>query len=517
MIRVKEVRVSLKEEINLKREIAKKLKIKETEIIEYKIYRKSVDARRKDNICLNYILDVVLKNEEKFSEFKIAEKKIELEITKNEKIKKTPVVIGAGPAGLFAAYVLAKSGTRPYIIEQGKTVDERKKDVDKFWTEGKLNTFSNVQFGEGGAGTFSDGKLTTLINDPFCDFVLKKFVENGAPEEIKYLAKPHVGTDILMRVIKNLRKEIESLGGTFIFSEKVVDIDINYETKKIKSITTNKGKKIETDNAIFAIGHSARETFELLLNKKIEMKAKPLSIGVRIEHLQSEINKSQYGQFANNKELKAAEYKLVYHGDKNVYTFCMCPGGLVVASASEEGGIVTNGMSYYKRDLENSNSALLVEVNEKDVPGDDALKLMRFQRELEQRAYKLAGETYNAPVQLVGDFLANRTSTKIGKIKPSYKPGYTFVNLNKLFPKFISNNLKEAIVNLDKKLHGFADKDAILTAVETRSSSPVRIVRNENCNSNIEGIHPCGEGAGYAGGIMSAAVDGIRVARKIIE
>lgn len=515
MIRVKEIKVSLKTEINLNKEIAKKLKIKENEIIDYKIYRKSVDARRKDNVCINYIIDVNLKNEDKFADLKIEKIDVDLNIVCNKKIEKPPVVIGAGPAGLFAAYVLAKAGLSPYIIEQGKTVDERKEDVDKFWTEGKINPLSNVQFGEGGAGTFSDGKLTTLINNPLCAFVLRKFVENGAPEEIEYLAKPHVGTDILMKVIKNLRKEIESLGGTFIFSEKVVDIKI--KENKVNSIVTNKERKIETNNVIFAIGHSARDTFEMLLSKKIQMHTKPLSVGVRIEHLQSKLDKMQYGNFAGHKELKAAEYKFVHHGRKNVYTFCMCPGGLVVASASEENTVVTNGMSYYKRDLENSNSALLVEINENDVAGDNVLKLMYFQRELEKKAFEMAGKTYNAPVQLVGDFLENRISTKIGTVKPTYKPGYTFVNLNDLFPKFVSENLKDAIINIDKKMHGFADKDAVLTAVETRSSSPVRITRDENCNSNIVGVHPCGEGAGYAGGIMSAAVDGIRVALKIIE
>ena len=519
MIRITNLKVEIEEKIDLKKEVVKKLKIKEEEILKIIIRKKSIDARNKNKIFIVYTLDINLKNENKFSKLKIEEKEVKLIInSKNKEGKMNPIIVGIGPAGLFAGLILAKEGLNPIILEQGKSVNERKKDVDLFWNERKLNTFSNIQFGEGGAGTFSDGKLTTLINSKFSDYVLKEFVDCGAPEEIFYLAKPHVGTDILIKVIENLRNKIITLGGKVYFNEKVEDIEI--ENNEIKSVKTNTKKIFKSKNIIFAIGHSARDTFEMLNNKKVCMEPKPFSVGVRIEHLRKDIDKAQYGKYAENPNLKAAEYKLVYHGkNKNAYTFCMCPGGRVVASTSEEGRVVTNGMSYHSRDLKNSNSAILVDISPKDLENsNDILCMMKYQRKLEEKAFVAGGSNYNAPVQLVGDFLENRISVKLGRVIPTYKPGYTFANFNDIFSKDISDTLKEALIYMDKRLHGFADKDAVLTGVETRSSSPVRIKRNEDCISlNVDGLYPCGEGAGYAGGIMSAACDGIRCAIKILE
>lgn len=519
MIRITNLKVRIEEKINLKKEVVKKLKIKEEEILKITIRKKSIDARNKDNIFIVYTLDINLKNENKFSKLKVTKKEIKLDInTNNMEEKMNPIIVGIGPAGLFAGLVLAKAGLNPIILEQGKSVNERKKDVELFWKERKLNTLSNIQFGEGGAGTFSDGKLTTLINSKFSDYVLKEFVECGAPKEILYLAKPHVGTDVLINVIENLRNKIIALGGKVYFNEKVEDVFL--KNNKIESVKTNTGKTFKSKNVIFAIGHSARDTFEMLNDKKVCMEPKPFSVGVRIEHLRSDIDKAQYGKYAGNINLKAAEYKLVYHGEnKNAYTFCMCPGGQVVASTSEEGRVVTNGMSYYSRDLINSNSALLVDITPSDVENnDDVLCMMHYQRKLEEKAFIAGGKNYNAPVQLVGDFLENKVSTKLGKVIPTYKPGYTFANFNEIFSEDISKTLKEAILYMDKRLNGFASKEAVLTGVETRSSSPVRIKRDENCVSlNVEGLYPCGEGAGYAGGIMSAACDGIRCAIKILE
>ncbi|MBQ9280026.1 MAG: FAD-binding protein [Clostridia bacterium] len=504
------------EEELLKR-VCKKNKINQAEISSWKIFKKSIDARDKKDVHYNYTIDI----------FKVGEAIPEEDLLTVENprlLSKRPVVIGAGPAGLFAAYTLALNGAKPILLEQGKCVEDRQKDVENFMNQGVLIPNSNVQFGEGGAGTFSDGKLTTGVNNPLNRTVLQTFVKFGAPEQIMYLNKPHIGTDHLIHVVKNMREEIKCLGGTALFETKVVGIELmdalkeNTMEKKIASVILENGQKIETEMVILAIGHSARDTFEELYAKGIKFEPKPFSVGVRIEHKQEMINKSQYGT-DTKLNLPPAEYKLVYHAEdgRTCYTFCMCPGGTVMASSSEEGTIVTNGMSKFARDGENANSAVLVNVTPEDCVGDTPLKGIYFQKKLEEEAFRLAGSNYYAPIQRVEDFIHNRKSEKIGEIKPSYRPGVSFTNLNDIFPEFVSRTMKEGILYFDKKLKGFANPDAIMTGVETRSSSPVRIPRDENLEANVKGIYPCGEGAGYAGGIMTAAMDGIKVAKKILE
>ena len=480
------------------------------------ISKKSIDARKKDDVHYSYSIDFEVKNENSSKYKKFAKvKKLEYpQFNINRKSTLRPVIVGAGPAGLFAGLTLVQNGFKPIIIEQGKTVEERKKDIEEFQKTGKLNTLSNVQFGEGGAGTFSDGKLTSGINSPYCRKVLEEFVNFGAPKQILYLTKPHIGTDNLINIIKNMREYIISKGGEFLFNEKVTDFE--FIDNQISAVYCS--KKIETDSVILAIGHSSRDTFEKLYAKGIKMEAKDFSVGVRIEHLQSEINKAQYGTITKLK-LPPAEYKLAYHSPSkhSCYTFCMCPGGQVMASSSEEGTIVTNGMSNFARNGVNANSALLVGVTTADFDSTSPLNGMYFQKDLEEKAFRLGGSNYNAPVQRVEDFISNKKSTFIGSIKPSYKPGVTLSNLNEILPDFVAQTLKEGLIYFDTKLKGFANPDSILTGVETRTSSPVRILRNENLVSNIDGLYPCGEGAGYAGGIMSAAVDGIKCAIEVLK
>lgn len=492
--------------------IYKKYKINKNDVTERRIIKKSIDARNKADIFYNYSVELECKNENKIKNVQIVKKEEPFKIIVNRKSSKRPVIIGAGPAGLFSALTLAQNGIKPIIIEQGKTVDERKKDVEEFQKTGKLNTLSNVQFGEGGAGTFSDGKLTSGIHNPLCKTVLKEFYNFGAPEQILYINKPHIGTDNLINIIRNMRNEIIKLGGEFLFNEKVTDFE--FENSKVTAVIC--GKRIETDTVILAIGHSARSTFEKLYEKGVKMEKKNFSIGVRIEHKQSMINKSQYGEITKLK-LPPAEYKMAYHGEnRSCYTFCMCPGGTVIASSSEPETIVTNGMSVYARNGKNANSAVLVNVTPNDFKAESPLEGMYFQKDLEQKAFKLGGSNYNAPIQRFEDFENNVKSTHIGEIKPTYKPGVTLSNLNEILPDFISKTLIEGIKYFDKSIKGFAHPDAILTGVETRSSSPVQITRNENKQSNIKGLYPCGEGAGYAGGIMSAAVDGIKCAIAVL-
>lgn len=504
----------------------KKFNIPDNFIEEYKIIKKSIDARDKNDIFYNYSIIVTLKDNYNIN--KLLKNKntvlVNNTIPEMEKVNirrtsnKRPVIIGAGPAGLFCALTLVENGIKPIIIEQGKTVEERKRDVDKFLEEGKLNTLSNVQFGEGGAGTFSDGKLTTNLHSPLCRTVIDTFVKFGAPEQISYINKPHIGTDNLITIIANIRKYIIEKDGEFLFNTKAEDFEI--EDNKVNAVicsSKDETIKLETDAVVLAIGHSSRDMFKTLYEKKVNMEKKNFSVGVRIEHKQEMINKSQYGENPKLK-LPSAEYKLAYHGkEHSCYTFCMCPGGTVMASSSEEGTIVTNGMSTFARDGENANSAILVNVTPEDFEGESPLEGMYFQKDLEEKAFKLGGSNYNAPIQRVEDFINNKKSTTIGEIKPSYKPGVTLSNLQNILPNFVTETLKEGIIYFDTKIKGFANPDAILTGVETRSSSPVTIKRDDKKMANIYGMYPCGEGAGYAGGIMSAAIDGIKVAEAILE
>ena len=493
----------------------KKYKLDFKKVEKYNIYKKSIDARNKDNIFYNYTIDV--KYSDPVGNIKeVAEEVFELKINIKRKNEPRPVIVGAGPAGLFCALVLVENGIMPIIIEQGKSVEDRKKDVEEFTINGKLNKFSNVQFGEGGAGSFSDGKLTTGVNNQLVRFVLNRFVKFGAPEQINYVSKPHMGTDNLINIISNIRNYIIQKGGEFLFENK---LNFNsYNRNGLKKLDfENDSEKIYTNTVVLAIGHSARDTFEKIYEKGLNLEKKNFSVGVRIEHKQEMINKAQYGTKSKLK-LPPAEYKLAYHGkERSCYTFCMCPGGVVMPSSSENNEIVTNGMSKFARDGENANSAILVNVTPEDFKGDSPLEGIYFQKELEEKAFKLGGSNFYAPIQKVGDFFENKKTTEIGEVKPTYKPGVTMSNLQEILPDYVINTLKEGLIDFDRKIKGFADKDAILTGVETRSSSPVRIIRDGEYESNIKGIYPCGEGAGYAGGIMTAAMDGIKCAIKILE
>lgn len=528
MIRINEIKLSLEEDESLlKDKAAKILKINQKYINTLTIYKKSIDARKKENIHFTYAVDLTIGLDEEQIVSKCKSNKVQLtkpyiyEIPENKRSSKyRPIIAGFGPAGMLAGLILAEAGLKPIILERGKDIDARQKDVNEFWTKRRLDEESNVQFGEGGAGTFSDGKLTTGIKSPFIRKVLDELYEAGAPEEILYSSKPHIGTDRLAVVVKNIRKKIEKLGGEVWLETKLEKLIVyNGFVQGIQYTKNGKASDMEADSVIMAIGHSARDTVEMLYNLGAEIIQKPFSVGARIEHPQSLINKAQYGKFAGHEKLGAADYKLSCHGlhERGAYTFCMCPGGTVVAASSEKEGVIVNGMSSLARDGENANSALLVGIEPCDFPSEHPLAGIYYQREIEHMAYLLAGGDYRAPAQLVGDFLAGKESKELGSVNPTCPTGVTLTNLDECLPQKVSATMKSAIVEMDKKLNGFNMYDAVLTAPETRSSSSVRILRDEFCQCNISGIYPCGEGAGYAGGIVSAAVDGIKCAHAVLS
>lgn len=523
---VSQIKTSLDEpRENAVKKAVSQLKLSTSEVKTAKLYKISVDARREPVFVNSVYLELANSKKEK----NLAEKNANVRLLNSEKQEVKPgsellngeiYIAGFGPAGMFCALTLCEYGYKPIVLERGAAMDERISAVEGYWSGGKLDPQTNVQFGEGGAGTFSDGKLTTRINDPLCSRVLEKLCEFGAPKEILIKAKPHIGTDMLRNVVKNLRKRVIELGGEVRFLSQLENISIN--NGKLSSITVN-GSELPCGVLVLAIGHSAHDTFEMLLKNGVELVPKPFSLGTRIEHLQSDIDEALYGKFAGHPALPPAEYALSYHDKqtgRGVYTFCMCPGGYVVASASGFGSVVTNGMSCFDRDGDNANSAVLVSVSPEDF-GSSPLSGVDFIKKLEAAAYELGarhGKNNSAPAMLTREFIKNGTAFSLGRVTPTYLPGIEPSNLRELFPNHIGNYLADGIRFFERQIHGFSDNDSILTAIESRSSSPVRIPRNDaltaaNCNN----LYPCGEGPGYAGGIMSAAVDGIKTALEIIK
>jgi uncharacterized FAD-dependent dehydrogenase len=534
MLRLTEIKLPLESTTDLahppeviKQAILKKLGIPETELVRFDIFKRGVDARKSHAILFAYSLDVEVKNEEKV----LAKFKKDPHVTPSPdtsyhfvaqapaNLKGRPVIVGFGPAGIFSALILAQSGFKPIVLERGKAVRERTKDTWGLWRQSKLNPESNVQFGEGGAGTFSDGKLYSQIKDPkhYGRKVLQEFVKAGAPEEILYVSHPHIGTFRLVGMVEEMRQNIIELGGEIRFQSRVDDIEI--KDGQVQAVVLQNGERIATHHLVLAVGHSARDTFEMIHKRGIYIEAKPFSIGFRIEHPQSLIDQSRYGPNAHHPVLGAADYKLVHHAKngRSVYSFCMCPGGTVVAAASEEGRVVTNGMSQYSRNERNANAGIVVGITpEQDYPGDP-LAGMEFQRKWEARAFELGGKNYQAPGQLIGDFIAGKPSTKFGKVQPSYTPGVHLTDLSSALPEYAITAIREALPAFAKQIKGFDLPDGVLTGVETRTSSPIRIKRDDETlqSINTKGLYPTGEGAGYAGGILSAAVDGIRIAEAV--
>ncbi|MBE6958670.1 MAG: hypothetical protein E7447_05935 [Ruminococcaceae bacterium] len=520
MIRIRDISLPPEHDANqLVYEASRLLRISASRIRRLQLVRRSVDARKKPDVRIIYTVDVAVDGSENKVLKSSGCKKAALAPASFYKPPKReyhsenrPVVVGFGPAGMFAGLLLAMAGLKPIILERGEDAATRHQKVQHFFETGELDTTSNVQFGEGGAGTFSDGKLNTGVNNPRIGWILEQFVKAGAREDILYDAKPHVGTDVLLTVVQNLRQRIISLGGEVRFCTQVTGVLT--DNGAVSGLRTNRGE-ITCDQVIFAIGHSARDTFRMLNDLGVPMEPKPFAMGVRIEQKQSVIDKAQYG--TNSLPLPPADYKLVRHlENETVYTFCMCPGGYVVAATSEEAQIVTNGMSNADRDGENANAALLVSLNPADFPYDGVLGGMLWQEEIEKMAFRHTG-SYCAPVQKVGDFLAGVVSTGPGEVKPTYRPGVYWTDLHQVLPEKITRALAEALPQLEQNLTGFASPDAVLTAPETRSSSPVRIIRGEDRQSALKGLYPAGEGAGYAGGIMSAAIDGMMAAEALLD
>ena len=520
MIRIRDISLPPEHDENqLIYEASRALRISASKIRGLRLVRRSIDARKKPDVRIIYTIDVAVDGSENKVLKSSGCKKASIAPASYYKPPKAvyqsenrPVVVGFGPAGMFAGLILAMAGLKPIILERGEDAQTRHEKVQKFFATGELDETSNVQFGEGGAGTFSDGKLNTGVNNPRIGWILEQFVKAGAREDILYDAKPHVGTDVLLNVVQNLRKRIISLGGEVRFCTQVTGI--RTENDVLTGLQTNQGD-IDCDHVILAIGHSARDTFRMLNDMGIPMEPKPFAMGVRIEQLQSVIDKAQYGD--DDLPLPPADYKLVRHlKNETVYTFCMCPGGHVVAATSEEGKIVTNGMSNADRDGVNANAALLVSLNPADFPYEGVLGGMLWQEELEKKAYVHTG-SYKAPAQTVDDFLAGKASTAAMGVEPSYKPGVFWTDLHQVLPVKITRALAEALPQMEQNLKGFAAPEAVLTAPETRSSSPVRILRGEDHQSKLKGLYPAGEGAGYAGGIMSAAIDGIMAAEALLE
>ena len=528
MLRLTEIKLPIEHpDGEIKKAILKRLGIAETELVNFSVFKRGVDARKSHAILFAYTLDVTVRDETavlaRFTHdvhIKIApDTSYHFVAQAPKELSARPVVIGMGPAGLFAGLLLAQMGFKPLILERGKAVRERTQDTWGLWRKGVLNPESNVQFGEGGAGTFSDGKLYSQIKDPryLSRKVLEEFVTAGAPAEILYESHPHIGTFKLVGMVEKMRATIQQLGGEIRFSSRVDDIEIS--DGQVQGVVLASGERIATNHLVLAVGHSARDTFEMIHKRGIYIEAKPFSIGFRIEHPQSLIDRARYGKNAGNELLGAADYKLVYHASngRSVYSFCMCPGGTVVAATSEPGRVVTNGMSQYSRNERNANAGIVVGITpEMDYPGDP-LAGMEFQRRWESQAYVLGGSSYQAPGQLVGDFLAGKASTKFGEVLPSYTPGVHLTDLTSALPDYAIDAIREAIPEFAKKIKGFDISDAVLTGVETRTSSPIRIKRNADDlqSINTKGLYPTGEGAGYAGGILSAAVDGIEIAEAV--
>lgn len=526
MIRITELRLPLEHPHDaLPAAIMERLGITPADLLDFSVFKRGYDARKRDAIVLVYTIDATLRDEAgiltKFAgdqhvkpapdtTYKFAAKA-------PENLQQRPLIVGFGPCGIMAGLVLAQMGFRPIILERGKKVRERTKDTWGLWRKNQLNPESNVQFGEGGAGTFSDGKLYSQIKDPkhYGRKVLTEFVKAGAPEEILYVSKPHIGTFRLVKMVENIRAEIESLGGEIRFQQQVTDVLI--ENGHLRGVVLASGEEIRSDYVILALGHSARDTFKMLYERGVFMEQKPFSVGFRIEHPQTLIDQARFGKYAGNELLGAADYKIVHHAKngRSVYSFCMCPGGQVVAATSEPGRVVTNGMSQYSRAERNANAGIVVGITPEDFPGGP-LAGIDFQRQWETRAFELGGGTYEAPGQLVGDFVKGIKSTQLGSVEPSYQPGVHLTDLSTSLPAYVIEAIREALPAFERQIKGFSMYDAVLTGVETRTSSPLRITRGQDLQSlNVKGLYPAGEGAGYAGGILSAGVDGVRIAEVV--